>query len=113
MKPGKRSKHLPPFVALTREMLKDPAWRSGLNNSAKVLYIHLKHKFVGYNNGEICLHYSELRDLMAPGTISRAFQELEEKGWIDRERQIGGKHRFTVFYRLTGKHDSAIRRFNL
>jgi len=113
MKPGKRSKRLPPFVALPREMLKSPAWRSGLRSSAKILYIHIKHKYVGYNNGEICLHYNELRDFMAPGTISRAFKELEEKGWIDREDQVGGKYRFTVFYKLTGKYDSAIGQYKL
>ncbi|MFH1800234.1 MAG: hypothetical protein ABH891_05260 [Candidatus Omnitrophota bacterium] len=111
MKPGKRSNKLPPFVPLPREMLKLPEWRSGLSNSAKVLYIHLKHKFVGHNNGEICLHYSEVRDILAPGTISRAFKELEEKDWIRREQQIGGKYRFTVYYRLTGKHDNAVHRF--
>jgi len=94
-------------------MLKNPAWRSGLSSSAKVLYIHLKYKFVGYNNGEICLHYSELEDLMASATISRAFRELEAKDWIIRERQAGGQYRFTVYYRLSGKHDNAIRRFNL
>lgn len=113
MKPGKRSNKLSPFVALTREMLKNPAWRSGLGSSAKVLYIHLKYKFVGHNNGEICLHYSELRDFMHPATISRAFQELEEKNWIERARQIGGKYRFTVLYKLTGKYDSAVHRFKL
>lgn len=108
MKPGKRSNKHPPFVGLPREMLKRPEWRSGLSHTGKVLYIHLKHKFVGYNNGEICLHYSELTDFMASGTISRAYKELEEKGWIVRERQVGGKYRFTVYYRLTGKYDTWI-----
>ena len=113
MKPRKRRDKLPPFVALTREMLKNPAWRSGLRSSAKVLYIHLKYKFVGYNNGEICLHYSEMRDFMAPATISSAFRELEEKEWIAKERSVGGQYRFTTYYRLTGKYDPAIFRYKL
>lgn len=104
---------LPPFVALTREMLKNPAWRTGLSSSSKVLYIHIKHKFVGHNNGEICLHYSEVKDFMAPATISKAFRELESKEWISKEQTIGGKYRFTAYYRLTGKYDPAISRFKL
>lgn len=108
MKPGKRRDKYPPFVALTREMLKNPAWRSGLSNSAKVLYIHLKYKFTGQNNGEICLHYSEMEDFMAPATIAKAFRELEAKEWISVERRVGGQYRFTTYYRLTGKYDKSI-----
>jgi len=111
MNPRKRSNHLLPFVPLPREMLKDPAWRRKLSNSAKVLYIHLKHKFVGHNNGEICLHYSELEDLMASATISKAFKELEKKEWIIKERTVGGKYRFSTYYKLTGKYDNSISRF--
>jgi len=71
----------------------------------------LKHKYTGHNNGEICLHYSELEDFMAPATIARAFRELEEKEWIVKERTAGGKYRFTTYYKLTGKYDNSISRF--
>ena len=113
MKPGKRREKMPPFVALPRAMLKESAWRTGLSSSAKIVYVHLKYKFVGTNNGEICLHYSELKDFMASATICRAFKELEVKEWIHKEQIVGGKYRFTVKYRLTGKHDEAISRFKL
>ena len=108
MKPGKRSNKYPSFVALPREMLKLPEWRSGLSSSGKVLYVHLKHKYTGQNNGDICLHYSEVEDFMAPATIARAFRELEAKEWIVVERTVGGKHRFTTHYSLTGKYDKSI-----
>lgn len=97
---------LPPFVALSREMLKGAEWRK-LSSSAKVLYIHIKHKFVKTNNGEIRLYYSELRDMMSDGTILSAFRELEAEEWIERQR-IGGKYRWVCDIRLTGKHDNII-----
>lgn len=108
---NKRRKRMPSFVGLPREMLKNPEWRTGLSNSAKILYVHLKHKYVGWNNGEIVLHYSEVMDFMSKSTICRAFKELEEKGWIERMRKIGGEYRFTVQYSLTGNHDPAIFRY--
>lgn len=112
MKRGKKRRRFPSFVGLPREMLKSPEWRKGLSKSEKILYIHLKSKYVGHNNGEICLHYSEMKDMMSPGTISNAFKSLENKEWIERERTVGGKYRFTTYYRLTGKHDTAISKFN-
>lgn len=108
MKPGRHNK-VPPFVALPRQTLKSPEWRTGLSSSAKILYLHLKNKFVGYNNGEICLHYSEVSDFMAMATIRKSFKELEEKGWIEVSRKIGGDYRFTKTYTLTGRHDSWIK----
>jgi hypothetical protein len=108
MKPGKRAK-FPSFVALPRDMLKSEPWHK-LGLSAQSVYIQLKRKFVGWNNGELCLHYSELGHL-SPATISKCFKQLEAEGWIVREQIIGGKRRFTVQYRLTGKYDSSITSF--
>jgi DNA-binding MarR family transcriptional regulator len=95
------------FVMLGRRMLlKDPDWKS-LSAAAKLVYIYLKAKFNGANNGVIRLHYSELkgvRGLSSPSTISRSFKELENKGWIKRKK-YGGLHRYFNEYELTGKHD--------
>jgi len=110
-KRGKRNR-LPPFIALGRLMLKSEAWRKGLTFSQKIAYIHLKYKYVGINNGDICLHYSEMKDVMASATLCTALKGLEEKEWIVRDRIIGGKYRFEVRYRLTGKYDTTISSFN-
>ncbi|MFH1800590.1 MAG: hypothetical protein ABH891_07095 [Candidatus Omnitrophota bacterium] len=110
---NKRKNQFKPFVALERELLKNPAWRSGLTSSEKILYIHLKYKFNGANNGDICLHYSEMEDIMASATIAKAFKGLEQKEWIERSRTVGGKYRFTTYYKLTGRYDNAISRFKL
>ena len=89
-------------------MLKSKEWRSELNSSEKILYIELKRKFAGHNNGEIRLHYSELEDMMANSTICKAFKGLEKKGWINRTA-VGGYHRFIYYFKLTGNYDEAIR----
>jgi len=99
-------------VALAREMLKSKEWQEDLTASEKVLYIHIKNKYVGTNNGEICLHYSELRRIMAPATASKAFKGLETKGWIEKTK-IGGMFRYVNHYKLTGKHDAALLNYSL
>lgn len=96
------------FVPLSREMLKSKEWRTKLSSSAKVLYIHIKYKYVGSNNGLIRLYYSEMGDIMAEGTIARAFQELEEKGWIERIKIGSGKYRWVYDIKLTGQYDKII-----
>jgi hypothetical protein len=111
MKPGKRRKGLPPFVALPRIMLRSKEWRNGLTSSEKILYIHLKHKYIGHNNGDLCLHYSEVIDFMSSATIAKAFKGLREKRWIEETAHIGGKYRFELRYRLTGICDESVNSF--
>ena len=109
----RRGRKLVSFVALDRQMLKSPEWRTGLTSSEKILYIHLKHKFVGWNNGLIELHYSELTGFVARATIAKAFRGLERKGWIMREEPYGGIPHHPVKYRLTGKYDPTIDKYGL
>ncbi len=103
---SRKKSGFPSFVALSREMLRSADWRK-LGSSAKVLYVHIKHKYVRTNNGEIRLYYSELRDMMSDGTILRAFRELESAGWIERS-PVGGKRRWVYDMKLTGKYDNAL-----
>ncbi|MBI2094934.1 MAG: hypothetical protein HYT89_02065 [Candidatus Omnitrophica bacterium] len=103
-----KSYRLPPFVPLDKRMLlHSPEWRD-LGSSAKVLYMQIKAKHTGSNNGQIRLYYSELKGMMADKTISRAFKQLEAKGWICREK-IGGEHRWVNDIRLTGKYDATVK----
>ena len=109
LKKSKR-KWSPPFVRLERKLiLKSENWKS-LSPGAKILYLHLKAKYNGSNNGQIKLHYSELQNCTGfknPKSISSAFKELETKEWIKRTK-IGGLYRFTNEYRLTGKYDDLL-----
>lgn len=94
------------FVMLPRKMLKNKEWRQ-LSPAAKTIYIHLKAKYNGSNNGKIRLYYSELKDikgLASDPTISRAFKELEKKGWLKKTNR-GGLYRLINEYALTWKYD--------
>jgi hypothetical protein len=94
------------FVMLPRQMLRSEEWKD-LSPAAKILYVHLKGKYNGNNNGAIRLYYSELKGVKgvsSPNTASKAFQELEKKEWITRT-EIGGLYRHVNEYKLTGKHD--------
>lgn len=96
------------FVMLPRKTLRGEEWRK-LNPAAREVYTQLKGKYNGSNNGQIRLYYSELDDiegLRSHSTISKAFRELEEKGWVKRT-ELGGLHRHFNEYRLTWKYDDA------
>lgn len=102
----KRDRGHKSFVMLPRKMLRHQEWKM-FNPAAKIIYIHLKGKYNGHNNGEIRLYYSELKGikgLSSPSTISKAFRELEIKGWIKRTK-LGGLYKYFNDYELTGKVD--------
>ncbi len=107
---GRKKAKYPPFVALSRIMLKGQEWRK-LSRPAMIIYIYLKYKYVGHNNGEIQLHYSELKDIFAPATMSKALRELKGSGWIEVAK-VGGLYRYFNLYRLTGKYDTALSNYN-
>ena len=98
------------FVMVGRGMLlRCNEWKE-LSAAAKIIYLYLRAKHNGSNNGQIRLHYSELRGvkgISSPSTISRAFQELEEKDWI-RRTNLGGLYRRINEYGLTGRYDDHI-----
>jgi hypothetical protein len=112
MKKGKRDQRSPPFVRLAKELLfKHHEWWS-LRPGARDIYLLLKAKYNGSNNGSIRLYYSEIRErkicgLRSSKAISSAFRELERAGWIERTR-LGGLYRHLNDYRLTGKHDNLL-----
>jgi len=100
-----RSKGLQ-HIGIERRTLKENHWR-GLSGPAKILYIHLKGRYNGANNGEIRLPYSAMRDVKGCSTnktIARASKELQKKRWIKIEER-GGLYRHNNFYKLTFKHD--------
>jgi len=49
--------------------------------------------------------YLELKDIMAPATLSKALKGLIKKGWIEKTKH-GGLFRYFCLYRLTGKYDN-------
>jgi len=92
-----------------RMLLRCEEWKK-LSPSAKLLYILLKAKFNGSNNGEIKLHYSELKGikgLSSDSTISKAIKELEQNEWI-KKTVCGGLFRHSNMFLLTGKYDDML-----
>ena len=82
-----RSKRGPPFVPIPYEMAQSDAWRS-LSGAAVKVYVELRSRFNGGNNGDLSVSMNEAKRLLHMGkaTASRAFDELEEKGFIDKIR---------------------------
>lgn len=76
------------FVPISYLMAQSDAWRSLSGPAAKV-YVELRSRFNGYNNGQIILSFAEASNLLALGksTVSRAFKELECKGFISKTKQ--------------------------
>ena len=96
-----------PFIGLSSDMLLEGKEWKQLSPRAKLLYMHIKAKYRGHNNGKVRLTYSELkgnRGLSSPKTIADAQDELIKKGWIDRT-EFGGMYRHYNLYKLTFNYD--------
>ncbi len=94
----------PPFVMLRRDLLKDPEWRT-LSASAKIVYIYLKSKYNNKTLDMVTLAYSELEDMYSTQTVSNAFKELIEKGFIEKLKN-GGLFGGVCVYGFIGKYKS-------
>ena len=88
-KPGRgidqkgRSKRGGQFVPIPVDMARSAAWRS-LTGTAVKVYIELRSRYNGGNNGDLSLSLDEAARLLGIGkaTAQRAFAELEKKGFI-------------------------------
>ncbi len=80
-----RSKKGDRFVKLNHWMMASAAWCS-LGPPPRALYVELARRYNGHNNGEISLSVREAARLLhiAKDTASKAFWELEAKGFVKR-----------------------------
>jgi hypothetical protein len=71
------------FVQLHESFQETPAWKT-LPPSPRALYIELKRRHTGSNNGHIILSYREAADLLNVhrNTVGPWFKELEARGFI-------------------------------
>jgi hypothetical protein len=78
-----RSKTGGQFVPIPYNMARSDAWRS-LGGAAVKVYVELRSRYNGGNNGELFLSFAEASDLLGIGksTAKRAFDELWEKRLI-------------------------------
>ncbi|EEX15851.1 conserved hypothetical protein [Citreicella sp. SE45] len=78
------------FVQLTEYMQATAAWRD-LKPGPRALYVELKRRFTGSNNGEIFLSYRDAAKLLNVhfNTVGAYFAALEDHGFI---RMTVGPH---------------------
>ena len=76
------------YVGLGHPLVTSPAFRS-LGGPAVKVYIELRDRYMGANNGEVYLSYTEASRLLNLGksTVSASFDELQEKGLLKQTRQ--------------------------
>jgi hypothetical protein len=101
----------PAHVRLYHWMTDSHAWHS-LSPNSRALYCELARRYNGRNNGQIHFSLQEAADALHIGkaTAFRAFQSLEDRGFIRLERRGGfnmkGRHasewRLTEFSTITG-----------
>jgi hypothetical protein len=80
-----RSRRGERFLKLDHWFLHTAAWRS-LSPAPRAVYVELAQRYNGLNNGEISMSVREVAELVhiAKDTATKAFHELEEKGFIRR-----------------------------
>ena len=76
------------YVPLGYPMLRSPAWRS-LSGAAVKLFLEIRSRYDGRNNGKLSVSQDEGARLLAIGkaTVARAFEELEAKGFLTLTRR--------------------------
>ena len=97
-----RSKSLP-FVKLEQWVMRCPAWRD-LDPVARCLYLEIKIRFNGSNNGSIGFGCREAAEALGvgPDTASRAFKSLEAHGFVQvTTRSTFNQKRLTREWLLT------------
>src|SRR4030042_6032421 len=82
------SKKLPPFVPILKDMIKSPAYQQ-ITNASRTAYLLLKAQCKHYDDIEVKFPYSHAQPYMNRNTYSRAIQQLEEFGFVERSF-IGG-----------------------
>ena len=100
---GKRSDE-GQYVLMPYAMIKSSAWRA-LSGPAVKLWLELHTRFNGGNNGKVFLSMNEAAEILGLGkaTVQRAFEDLQDKGFLVLEREGDWYHRRAHEWRLTTK----------
>src|SRR5690606_874874 len=92
------------YAPLSYPFLRSVAWRS-LSGAAVKVWLEIRSRFNGGNNGKLSLSLDEGARLLGLGkaTIQRALQELQEKGFLVRTKQGHWYGRQASLWRITDK----------
>lgn len=85
---GKGRNDAEQYFKLSYQMARSPAWRS-LSGAAVKVFLEIRCRFNGGNNGALTLSLDEAARLLGLGkaTVARAMEELQEKGFIVKTKQ--------------------------
>lgn len=106
MDPTKRKtkQHTDHFIQIPTKLIHSPAFRV-LGPSAKVLFMQLRTRFKGNNNGNISATLTDLAhlDWNSPSTLATALFELQAMGFLRKTRSggIGLGKNVCSLYRFT------------
>jgi hypothetical protein len=96
------------WVQLEHYLLATPAWRA-LSPNARALYVEVKRRYNGKNNGLISFSAREAGDVLNAShhTGARVLQELQEHGFlaVTEESNFDRKVKIAREYRLTEARD--------
>jgi hypothetical protein len=100
----RRGKPEDQYFGLFYPMARSPAFRS-LSGAALKVFIELRTRFNGCNNGDLSLSLDEAARLLGIGkaTAQRAFAELAEKGFIAMTKKGQWYGRRATTWRATDK----------
>lgn len=92
------------YLPIPYSMANHPAFRS-LSGSALKVWIELRSKFNGSNNGKLSLSFQDAATKLglSKTTVGRAFKELQEKGFIVKQRAGHWYGRKAAEYQITDK----------
>ena len=98
---SRRKNRLPPFVYLTKEMLRSDAFKE-ISHASKTALLLLRAQLKNHGQVEVKFPYSHAEEYMDRHTFARSIRELEKIGFI-RKTQSGGLYRRTNFYTFCGE----------
>lgn len=92
------------FIPLQYNMLQSDAWR-GLNGNSTRVFLELHMRFNGGNNGQLFIGMDRIAAHLgiSKSTVSKAFKELEEKGFIVKVKEGKWVRGQASEWRLTNK----------
>ena len=104
----KRANGAKHWVQLEHYLLDSPAWK-GLTANAKVIYIEIKKRYNGKNNGSLALSSRDAGDALNSShhTGARALKELVDAGFLAvcTKSSFNRKVKLATEYRLTEARD--------
>lgn len=95
---NRKSKKLPPFIYITKEMFRSNAFKQ-LTNSARTTYLLLQDQVRSAEQTQIICPYRFAAQYMDQKTFGRAIKQLAQIGFIEKH-QKGGLFRRTNVYRF-------------